>query len=63
MIEIIRDKEPVGKGKLINLQRDKKDIDRVIKGGDCGILFEGDAKIEEGDVLVIYQEERRKAEL
>jgi len=63
LIEIIRDKEPVGKGKLINLQRDKKDIDRVIKGGDCGILFEGDAKIEEGDVLVIYQEERRKAEL
>jgi len=55
--------EIIGKGKLINLQRDKKDIDRVIKGQDCGILYEGDAKIEEGDVLVIYQEEKRKVEL
>ena len=62
-IEIMRGEEITGKGKLINLQRDKKDIDRVIKGQDCGILYEGDAKIEEGDVLVIYQEEKRKVEL
>ena len=62
-IEIMRGEEIIGKGKLINLQRDKKDIDRVIKGQDCGILYEGDAKIEEGDVLVIYQEEKRKVEL
>ncbi len=63
-IEVFRgNEEKVGSGKIINLQRNKKDIDLVVKGDECGILFEGDAKIEEADVLVIYIEERRKAEL
>jgi len=62
-IEVVREEEMIGKGKLINLQRDKKDIERVIKGQDCGILFEGDVKIEEGDVLLIYTEEKRKPEV
>ena len=62
-IEVLRNEEFVGKGKLINLQRDKKDIDRVIKDQECGILFEGDVKIEEGDVLVIYTEERLRPAL
>ena len=61
-IEVLRNEELVGKGKLINLQRDKKDVDKVIKGQDCGILFEGEVKIEEGDILVIYTEEKRKGE-
>ena len=63
LIEVTREDKLIGKGKLINLQRDKKDIDRVIKGQDCGIFFEGEVKIEEGDVLVIYTEERKKGEL
>ena len=62
-IEVLRNEELVGKGKLINLQRDKKDVDKVMKGQDCGMLFEGDTKIEEGDILVIYIEERRKGEI
>ena len=62
-IEVFRSDTLIGRGKLINLQRDKKDIDKVIKGQDCGILFEGDAKIEEGDILVVYTEERRKGEI
>ena len=61
-IEVIRGEEIIGKGKLINLQRDKKDVDKVIKGQDCGILFEGEVKIEEGDILVIYTEEKKKGE-
>jgi translation initiation factor IF-2 len=62
-IEVLRNQELVGKGKLINLQRDKKDVDKVMKGQDCGILFEGDIKIEEGDILVVYTEERKKGEI
>ena len=62
-IEVLRGEELVGRGRLINLQRDKKDVDKVIKGQECGILFEGDIKIEEGDVLVIYTEEKRKTEI
>jgi translation initiation factor IF-2 len=53
----------VGKGRMISLQKDKKSADRVMKGQECGLLFEGDVKIEEGDVLQSYIEERRKAEL
>jgi translation initiation factor IF-2 len=62
-IEIFREENLVGRGKLVNLQKNKKDIDRVPKGEECGILYEGDTRVEEGDILVIYQEERRKGEL
>jgi translation initiation factor IF-2 len=62
-IEVFRGDELVGKGKLINLQRDKKDAPRLSKGQECGILYEGNVKIEEGDILVIYRELRKKEEL
>ncbi|XOB41982.1 MAG: translation initiation factor IF-2 [Candidatus Nealsonbacteria bacterium] len=55
--------EKVGQGRIINLQRDKKDAERVKKGEKCGVLYEGDVKIEEDDVLMIYTEERKKGEL
>ena len=53
----------VGKGKLISLQKNKKDAERVSKGEECGILFEGDVKIETGDIFVIYIEEKKRGEL
>ena len=67
-IEIFRggegeNEELVGKGRLINLQRNKKDIERIPKGEECGILYEGEAKIELGDTLVIYTEERLRPAL
>lgn len=62
-IEILRRGELVGKGRLISLQKNKKDIDKARKGDECGILYEGDAKIEAGDILQIYIEERKKGEL
>jgi len=63
MIEVFRSEESMGRGRMINLQRNKKDIDEVQKGDECGILFEGDVKIEEGDILLIFVEERIKGEL
>lgn len=62
-IEVFRDEEKVGSGKMINLQKNKKDVDRLIKGDECGILFEGNSKIQEGDILAFYTEERKKGEL
>jgi len=59
-IEIFRKEELIGKGRLINLQKNKKDVERVLKGEECGILYEGDVKIEAGDILLIYTEERKK---
>lgn len=63
LIEVVRNEEAIGKGKMVNLQKNKKDAERVVKGEECGILFEGDAKIETGDILVIYTQTQVKGEL
>lgn len=57
------DEVKVGTGRIINLQRDKKDAEKLVKGDECGILFEGNIKIEKGDILLAYVEERKKGEL
>lgn len=63
LIEIRRDGEIVGKGKLEQLQQDKKVTAEVGKGNECGIVFEGDTKIKEGDTLMAFTEEEKKRTL
>lgn len=63
LLEVYRGEEVLGRGKIINLQRDKKEVGEVNKGSDCGMLYEGETKIEEGDLLAAYTKERRKGEL
>ncbi|NTW26889.1 MAG: translation initiation factor IF-2 [Candidatus Moranbacteria bacterium] len=63
LIEIKRDGEIIGKGKLEQLQQDKKVTAEVGKGNECGIVFEGDTKIKEGDTLVAFTEEEKKRTL
>jgi len=60
-IEVLRDDEIIGAGRMISLQKNKKEADFVSKGDECGILFEGNVKIEEGDVLSFFKEEKRKS--
>ncbi len=60
-LEVFRNLEKVGAGRIINLQRDKKDMDKLVKGDECGILFEGNVKVEKGDILAAYTEERKKS--
>ncbi|MBU2540261.1 translation initiation factor IF-2 [Patescibacteria group bacterium] len=62
-IEVLRDEKKVGEGKIVNLQRNKKDIEKLVKGDECGVLFEGNVKIQEKDILSFYTEERKKGEL
>ena len=62
-LDVMRGVEKVGGGRIINLQRDKKDMDRLVKGDECGILFEGNVKVEPQDILVAYVEERQKGVL
>ena len=62
-IEVFRNEEKVGFGRMISLQRNKKEAEQVQKGEECGILFEGGVKIEEGDILLIYTEEKIKGQL
>jgi len=62
-LEVQRGDKKIGEGKLINLQRNKKDAEKLIRGDECGILFEGSIKIQEGDIIVAYSEERVRGEL
>ncbi len=59
-IEVMREEEIIGKGRLAGLQKNKKDIEKGKKGDEVGILYQGDVKIEEGDILVFYTKESRK---
>jgi translation initiation factor IF-2 len=62
-VEVERGGEIIGKGKIVDLQRQKKEADEVAKGSECGLLFEGPAKIEKTDILIAYKEERKRGEL
>lgn len=61
--EIFRGEDLLGKGIIINVQRNKKDVERVKKGEECGMLFEGDVKMEKEDILTAFREDREKGEL
>jgi len=62
-LDVLRNDQKVGIGKIVNLQRDKKDAEKLKKGDECGILFEGNIKVEKGDILSAYIEEKVKSEL
>lgn len=55
-LKILRNEEEIGRGKILNLQKQRKDIEKAKKGEEIGILFEGEAKIEVGDTLICYDE-------
>ena len=60
LIEVFRNEEKIGRGKMINLQKNKKDVSSVPKGEECGILYEGDVSVEQDDILQFYVEEKQK---
>lgn len=51
-LEIQRGEEIIGKGKVLNLQQGKKDVNAVNEGNECGLIFESDIKIQVGDKLL-----------
>lgn len=63
LIEVMREENSIGKGKLSNLQQNKVNVDEVVSGNECGITFDGETKIKEGDILVSYKEEVKKKTL
>ncbi len=63
LIDVIRNNNAIGKGRLANLQQNKVDVDEVIQNNECGITFDGETKIKEGDTLACYTEEVKKKTL
>lgn len=57
-LEILRDGEVIGEGKLISLEKNKQDIGQAKKGDEVGILYEGNVKIEVGDEINVYYIEK-----
>lgn len=55
--KIIRAKEIVGEGKILNLQVNKVNVDKVEQGKECGLLVLCQVKIKEGDILEVWKEE------
>ncbi len=62
-IEVKRDDTIIGTGKMQNLQQNKQNADEVNQGNECGVVFEGPAKIAVGDTLICYKEEAKKRSL
>ncbi|MFA5994010.1 MAG: translation initiation factor IF-2 [Parcubacteria group bacterium] len=63
LIEVMRNDAIIGRGKLQNLQQNKVDVDEVLKNNECGITFDGETKIKEGDILISFTEEIKKKTL
>jgi len=59
-LEIWRQEKKIGEGKIINLQKEKKDILKATKGENVGILYEGEVKIQENDELIFFKKEKKK---
>ena len=51
-VDIQRNEKVVGNGKIINLQKNKKDAGQVQKDEECGMLFESETMINIGDQLI-----------
>jgi len=61
-VEIFREEKKIGKGKIINLQKERKDIEKGNQGEEIGVLLETSTKIKEGDILVAFTLKQKKAE-
>ena len=58
-INIWRGAELIGEGLLEELQVGKQKVSDVLKGQECGIRFAGKVKLEEGDILEMFKEEKK----
>lgn len=59
LIEVKRNDEIIGKGRMGNLQQNKQNADEVNQGNECGLTFDGETRIKEGDTLIFYTEEKK----
>ncbi len=63
LLEVKREGEIIGSGKMGNLQRNKENAEEVGQGNECGLVFDGQVKIQVGDTLISYQVEEKRRTL
>lgn len=54
-VHLIRKKETIADGKIKAINKEKKSVDRVIKGEQCGVSFTTDLDFQSKDKLVAYK--------
>lgn len=55
--------EIIAVGKIPKLQSGKQDMNEIPGGNECGLQFEGKMKLEEGDVLEAFKEDKKTKKL
>lgn len=53
-VKIVRNEEELGAGRIINLQKGKKDATQASEGEECGIMLESGVEIKVGDYLFYF---------
>ncbi len=61
-IEVLRNDEIIGRGRADQLQKEKKNVEKGVIDDEVGILYIGNGKIQEGDILQFFVEEKKKFE-
>jgi len=56
--KIWRNEELIGRGLVKNLQINRENVSLVRSGLECGLLFESEVELIEGDLLEIYEEKK-----
>ncbi len=57
LVEVMRDKTIVDRGKLVRLQSGKQNVKTVEQDQECGLQYEGRPLVQAGDILQVYKEE------
>jgi len=60
---VLRNNEFITSGKISELKIGKEDVKDAVKDQECGLKFEGQAIVEEGDVLDVYWQREVKKTL
>jgi translation initiation factor IF-2 len=62
-VRLVRDKKEISRGKLLELQCEKKNMDAVSKGKEAGMRVEGIQDVQEGDLVEIFRLELHKKKI
>ncbi|MBU1992619.1 MAG: translation initiation factor IF-2 [Patescibacteria group bacterium] len=62
-IRVFRDEKVVGEGEIISLQKGQEIAKEVMEGNDCGIKYQGNVQMQEGDIVEAYKTEEHERTL
>ena len=63
LVRVMRESEALGEGRITQLKIQDRAMERVAKGEEVGMLFEGGARIAEGDVFELFVREKKKPDI